>query len=198
MSALTRDRKTILLVVAAVLLVAVLARYGVFSGSDTAPAVAAVDSVPQAEKRLEVLRKKAAAAPGREQALAKVKAELQEREKGIVLAATSEEARAHLLETLHATATVNGFDARGANTLPQPKPLGKDYGQVSVGQDFTCGIDQLVNFLAAIANQPEILATESIYIGTRADKNKTVLVRLTLSGVVPRKLVPEKKGLAAF
>ena len=47
MSALTRDRKSILLVVAAVLLVAVLARYGVFSGSDSAPTVAAVDSVPQ-------------------------------------------------------------------------------------------------------------------------------------------------------
>ena len=61
MSAFTRDRKSILYGIAiAVLLVAVLARYGVFSGSDTAPAVAAVDSVPLAEKRLEVLRKKAA------------------------------------------------------------------------------------------------------------------------------------------
>ena len=198
MSTFTRDRKTILFVVAALLLVAVLARYGVFSGSGTAPAVAAVDSVALAEKRLELLREKAAAAPGREQVLQKVKAELLEREKGIVLADTSEEARAHLLETLHATAGANGFDARGANTLPQPKPLGKDYGQVSVGQEFTCGIDQLVNFLAAIANQPEILATESIYIGARGDKNKTVQVRLTLSGVVPRKLVPEKKGLASF
>jgi hypothetical protein len=198
MSTFTGNRKPLLFGVAAVLLVAVLLRYGVFSGSDTAPAVAPVDSVPLAEKRLEVLRKKAAAAPGREQALEKVKAELLAREKGIVLAATSEEARAHLMETLHATAAANGFDARGANTLPQPKPLGKDYGQVSVGEDFTCGIDQLVNFLAAIANQPEILATESIYIGAHGDKNKTVLVRLTLSGVVPRKLVPEKKGLGAF
>ena len=198
MNVSTQNRKPILFGVAAVLLVAVLARYGVFSGSSTAPTVAPVDSVPLAEKRLEALRKKAAAAPGREQALEKVKAELLAREKGIVLADTSEEARAHLLETLHATASTNGFDARGANTLPQPKPLGKDYGQVSVGQDFTCGIDQLVNFLAAIANQPEILATESIYIGARGDKNKTVQVRLTLSGVVPRKLVPEKKGLATF
>ena len=198
MNVSTQNRKPILFGVAAVLLVAVLARYGVFSGSSTAPTVAPVDSVPVAEKRLEALRKKAAAAPGREQALEKVKAELLAREKGIVLADTSEEARAHLLETLHATAGANGFDARGANTLPQPKPLGKDYGQVSVGQDFTCGIDQLVNFLAAIANQPEILATESIYIGARGDKNKTVQVRLTLSGVVPRKLVPEQKGPSLF
>jgi hypothetical protein len=198
MSAFALNRKPILFALAAVMLLAVLARYGVFSGSDTASAVAPVDSIPLAEKRLEILRKKAAAVPGREQALQKVKAELSVREKGIVLADTSEEARAHLLETLHATAAASGFDARGANTLPQPKPLGKDYGQVSVGQDFTCGIDQLVNFLAAMANQPEILATESIYVGARGDKNKSVTVRVTFSGVVPRKLVPEKKGLASF
>jgi hypothetical protein len=198
MSVPTPDRKSILFVVAAVLLVVVLARYGVFSGSGAAPTVTPVDSIPLAEKRLDILRKKAATVPGREQALAKVKAELSVREKGIVLADTSEEARAHLLETLHATASANGFDARGANTLPQPKPLGTDYGQVSVGQEFTCGIDQLVNFLAGIADQPEILATDSVFIGARGDKNKSVTVRLTLSGVVPRKLVPEKKGLATF
>ena len=30
------------------------------------------------------------------------------------------------------------------------------------------------------------------------DKKKNVQVRLSLSGVVPKKLVPEKKGLAGF
>jgi len=144
----------------------VLAKYGVFSGSDSSASVAAVDSVPLAEKRLELLRKKAATVPGREAVLKTGEAGLLEREKGIVLADTAQEAGAHLLETLHATAAANGFDARGANTLPQPKPLGKDYGQVSVGQDFTCGIDQLVNFLAAIAKQPEILATRAFTSGT--------------------------------
>jgi hypothetical protein len=194
-----RDRRTILFIVAGLMLAAVLYRYGVFAGgSDSTPSVvaagAAVDSIPMAEKRLEILRRKAATVPGREQVLAGVKAELASREKGIVVADTAEEARAHLMETLHSTAAMNGFDARGANMLPQPKPLGKDYGQVSVGEDFTCGIDQLVNFLAAIATQPEAMATESIYIGARGDKNKTVQVKLTLSGVVPRRLVPEKKG----
>ncbi len=69
---------------------------------------------------------------------------------------------------------------------------------LSADGEFTCGIDQLVNFLAGIADQPEILATDSVFIGARGDKNKSVTVRLTLSGVVPRKLVPEKKGLATF
>jgi len=197
MSRPTLHRKSLLLLAAGVLLAAVLAKYGVFGGG-TDSLVTAVDSVPVAEKRLEILRRKAATAPGREQALAKLQGELQAREKGIVVAGTAEQARAHLLELLHSLAAQNGFDASGADLLPEPKPLGKDYGQVSVGQNFTCGVDQLVNFLTAIANQPETLATESIYIANRNSKDKTVQVRLTLAGVVPRKLVPEKKGLASF
>jgi hypothetical protein len=197
MSRPTLTRKTIVLPLIGVLLIAVLAKYGVFGGGQGA-VVAAVDSVPTAEKRLEILRRKAAMVPGRESVLGQVRAELQKREKGIVVAGTAEQARAHLIERLHALAAGNGFDASGAETLPQPKPLGKDYGQVSVGQNFTCGIDQLVNFLAATANEPEALATESIYIAARGTKEKTIQVRLTLSGVVPKALVPEKKGLGSF
>ena len=69
---------------------------------------------------------------------------------------------------------------------------------VSVGETFTCGIDQLVNFLAAMANEPELLATDEIQHHGRPDKNKNIQVRLNLSGVVPRKLVPDKKGRAGF
>jgi hypothetical protein len=63
---------------------------------------------------------------------------------------------------------------------------------------FTCGIDQLVNLLAALANEPEILATNQIQVTGGNDKKKNLQVRLNLSGVVPRKLVPEKKGVGTF
>ena len=187
----------ILLPLAGVLLLGVLWKYGVFAGGNHS-LVSVIDSVPVAEKRLEVLRRKAAMVSGREEILKKVKADLEEREKGIVTAGTAEQARAHLLEVLHSVAARNGFDASGADTLPQPKPMGKDYGQVSVGQNFTCGIDQLVNFLSDLANHPEAVATESIFVSGRNSKDKTVQVRLTLAGVVPRKLVPEKKGPGSF
>jgi hypothetical protein len=101
-----------------------------------------------------------------------------------------------LLDVLHKTALANGFDSNGAVQLPEPKALGKDYGQVSVGQNFTCGIDQLVNFLSVIANEPEILATDTINLIPNRDKNKNITVRLIFSGVIARKLVPEKKGVS--
>ena len=61
-------------------------------------------------------------------------------------------------------------------------------------ETFNCGIEQFVNFMAALANEPQIVATNDIHITGGRDKNKNVQVRLSLSGVVPRKLVPVKKG----
>jgi len=50
-----------------------------------------------------------------------------------------------------------------------------------------------VNFLSAIANQPEILATDSIFVAPVRNKNKDIIVRLTFSGVIARKLVRRRK-----
>ena len=192
----TLDRRLILLLLGALLLIAVL-RFGVYGDRPT-QVVAASESIPAAENRLERLRRVAATVPGKETLFKQVSAELETREKGILKADTAAQAQAQLLNVIHTIAAANGIDARGAEGFPPPKPLAADYGDVSVPVTFTCGIDQLVNFLAALANEPEILATDEIQIAGGNDKKKNVQVRLTLSGVVPRKLVPEKKGLAAF
>jgi hypothetical protein len=192
MNHLSRNRQMMLFGTLAVMLAAVLVRYGVLGGAQGS-VVASHDSIPVARQRLEILRRKAATVPAKEAILKQVTAELQGREKGIVLAATAEQARAHLMDVLHTSAKANGFDSQGASQLPEPKALGKDYGQVSVGQNFTCGIDQLVNFLSAIANEPEILATDTIIVAPVRNKNKDITVRLTLSGVIPKNLVPQKK-----
>jgi hypothetical protein len=55
-----------------------------------------------------------------------------------------------------------------------------------------------VNFLAALTTEPQLLATDDVRVTSTNAKEKTVGVRLTLAGVVPRSLVPVRKGLAAF
>jgi hypothetical protein len=42
------------------------------------------------------------------------------------------------------------------------------------------------------------VATNELSINAANAKQKTVSVRMTVSGLVPRRLVPVKKGLAAF
>jgi hypothetical protein len=198
MSQPSRSRQLLLYGTAASLLLTVLMRYGVFGGGDQATVAVAHLSIPVAQQRLEILRRKAALVPGKEAVLKQVQAELAQREKGIVQESTAAQAQAHLMELLHRTALANGFDTQGAAQLPEPKALGKDYGQVSVGQNFTCGIDQLVNFLSAIANEPEILATDSVIVASAKNKNKDIQVRLIFAGVIPKNLVPEKKGVNTF
>jgi hypothetical protein len=186
------DRR--LLILLATMAVSVILRFAFFSGSSAPAVVAATEDIPSAEKRLQKLRAQAATLPAREALLKQVTAELSTREKGIIQADTAPQAQAYLLDTIHRIAAQNGFDARGADQFTEPKPLGDAYGVVSVTESFNCQIEQLVNFLAQLDSQPEIIATNEIHINGGHDKNKTVQVRVSLSGVVARKLVPVRKG----
>jgi hypothetical protein len=186
-----------LLIVLAVMAVSVVLRYS-FSGDSGPAAVAApVDDIPAAERRLLKVREQAATVPAKEALLKQVTGELQAREKGLIQADTAAQAQAVLLETVRRLAQQNGFDARGADQFTEAKPLGDAYAVVSVTVTFTCAIEQLVNFLANLDGQPEILSTNEIHaVGTR-DKKKQIQVRLGLSGVGQRKLLPPKKGPAS-
>ena len=182
-----------LLWLAVVMGILVLLRYTVFAERQP-EIVAPVESVPLAEKRLERMREIAATVDGKEATAKLAAADLAVREKGLIQAETSAQAQAQLLDIIRRVAAKNGFDARGVDQFSEARPLGADYGVVSVTETFTCAIEQLVNFLADISGQPEILATNEIHISGGNDKKKNVQVRLSLSGVVPRKLVPVKKA----
>jgi hypothetical protein len=186
----TLDRKTAILWISAVAAILIL-RFFVLA--DRSPdVVAASESVPMAEKRLERLRQISATVPGKEALMKQASAELESREKGMLKAETGAQAQAQLQELLHKVGAANGIDIRGIEEM-RIKPLGADYGEASVTVRFTCLIEQLVNLLAALATQPELVSTNQIQITGNADKNKTIQVRLTLSGVVTRKLAQEKK-----
>ena len=191
----TLDRRTILVLAGGLALV-LLARMWVNRGSE-ATVDQPMDSIPKAEKRLQQLREKVATIPGKETVLKQVQADLEAREKGIIKVDSAAQAQAQLLDTIRHIANAEGIDARGAEEL-RVKALTADYGEVSVAVTFTCRIEQLVNFLAALANDPQMLATNELHVSQGNPKEKTVQVRLSVSGVVPKKLVPEKKGLAAF
>jgi len=186
----TLDRKTAILWISAVAAILIL-RFFVLA--DRSPdVVAASESVPMAEKRLERLRQIASTVPGKEALMKQASAELDSREKGMLKAETGAQAQAQLQELLHKVGAANGIDIRGIEEM-RIKLLGADYGEASVTVRFTCLIEQLVNLLAALATQPELVSTNQIQITGSADKSKTVQVRLTLSGVVARKLAQEKK-----
>ena len=187
----TLERKTVILWISGVVLILSL-RFVVLA--DRSPAVVtASESVPMAEKRLERLRQIAATVPGKEALMKLASGELESREKGMLKAETGAQAQAQLQELLHRVGGSNGIDIRGVEDM-RIKAFGSDYGEASVTVRFTCLIEQLVNLLAALANEPEMLSTNEIQVNGGTDKNKTIQVRLTLSGVVSKKLVPKNTG----
>ena len=191
----TLDRRTVVGLVAGVAAVAML-RFVVFADKPAA-VVSASDSIPMAEKRLAKLRAAVATVPGKEKVARLVSNDLAVREKGMLLADTAAQAQAQLLQIIRRTGKDEGIDVRGAEEM-KVRPLADDYGEVIVAVSFTCRIDQFVNFLADLANCPELVATSDIRVNSANLKDKSVAVRLALSGVVPRKLVPEKKGVESF
>ena len=191
-----RNRRALVALVPAVVVIVLIRLFS--GGGDTAPAAAGtVDSIPQAERRLERLRRLAATVPAREVAVKQARQEVAEREKHLLAADTASQAQAQLLQIVRRVGKDNAIDVRGGEIGPV-RALGDDYGEVAVSVLFDCQIDKLVNFLAGLSAEPEALATSDIRIASTNSKQKAVSVRVTLSGVVRRGLVPAKKGPVLF
>jgi hypothetical protein len=191
-----RDQRALMLLVPTVAVILVMKLCG--GGSTPQVAEANADSVALAEKKLARYRQLAATVPGKEALLRQANSDVTVQETGLIPADTAQQAQAQLLQVIRALGKDEGIDARGGEFGPV-RPLGADYGEVSVSVSFECGIEQLVNFLAALTSEKQLLATSEIRITSANPKQKTVSVRLSVSGVVPRKLVPEQqKGSSPF
>jgi hypothetical protein len=161
--------------------------------------VASSDSVGAAEKRLARLREIAATVPAKQDIAVKASAELATREKGLLAADTAPQAQAQLIQIIRRLGTGEAPPIEIRSTeLGAVRPFGDAYGEASVSVQIECRIDQLINLLASLASQPELVSASDVRVNTTNVKDKTVTVRLTVAGVVPRKLVPEKKGAATF
>jgi Type II secretion system (T2SS), protein M subtype b len=193
-----RDRRALV-----ILGVALLAGGLIYWFSNSTPAssgesakAAPVDSIDRAQQRLAILRKQAATLAGKQAVLQQASLELGGREKGLIPGDTAEQAQAQLLQVVRRVAAQQTPPLEmGQVELGRPRSYGNAYGQVSVSITLTCRIDELVNFLAALGAQPELTATEEIRFGASNPKQKTMPVRLTVTGLVAKRLIPQQKGL---
>lgn len=157
----------------------------------------ATDTVATAEKQLDKLRAAAATVPQKQEIFKQVSSDLALREKGIINADTAQQAQAQIFQILRKLAhDENPPVELRSQEIGAVKPFG-DYGEVFVAVQIECGIDQLVNILVGLAARPELIASNELRVTSSNAKDKTIGVRLAVSGVVPRKLVPGKKGAGA-
>lgn len=153
------------------------------------------ESSEVAEKRLARVRQMAGQVPAKEELLKQARADLLQREKGLLDGETAAQAQAQLISIVRKVGREEAPPVEIRSTEIGPvRPLGDAYGEVLVSMTVDCRIDQLVNLLSSLAAQPEIVATSDLRVGAARAKDKIINVRMTVSGVVPKRLVPERKG----
>ncbi len=193
-----RDKRILLIGAPAILLILIV-RF-VFLSDSSAPSVKPVGqlrSAPLAEKQLARYRQMAATVPAKQALFDQADAERALREKGVLVADTAPQAQARLLEIGKKVAKSEGIDLRGSE-LGQVRGLGPYYGEATVTVTFECHIEQFVNFMASLSREPELIAPTDLRVNTANVKEKTINVRMTLGGMVPKKMVPEKKGFSLY
>jgi hypothetical protein len=190
-----RERKMLLLLAPA-LLIGLILRLTLFSDAGSSTAVANTGNIPLAQQRVARLRQLKALVPGREAVMKQTSADVAARERGMIPGDTAAQAQAALLEAARRVGKSDQIDVRGAE-FQAPKTLG-DYGLVYAAITFECHVEQLVNFLADLGRQPELMVPSEERITAGLAKQKLIAVRIVLAGVVPKKLIPDKKALGAF
>jgi len=190
-----REKKAVAALAGALAISAMVLLYEFWPAGSPAQAAVSAQSVAQMEQRLARAREIAATVPSKQEILKKVTADLQTREKSLIRADTAQQAQAQVITILRGlgAAEVPPIEIR-ATELGAIAPFGDDYGAVNVSIQIDCRIEQLLNFLAALAARPELIATRDLRVAAGNPKDKTLNVRLTVAGIVPKNLVPQKKG----
>jgi len=190
-----REKKAVAALGAALAITAVVLIYEFWPAGSAAVADASPQSVPQVEQRLARVREIAASVPGKQEILKKVAGDLEIREKGLIRAETAQQAQAQVITILRGLGAAEAppIEIR-ATELGATVPFGDDYGAVNVSILIDCRIDQLINFLAALAARPELIATRDLRVVSGDPKQKTLSVRITVAGIVPKNLATQKKG----
>lgn len=189
-----REKKTI--IVSGVLAVLMIAYWALTREEEVpGPVLPVATTIPQAELQLKRMRELAASVPARQEILKQASADLAVREKGLIQADTAAQAQAQLVETLRKLGRTQqpAINLRNSEIGPV-KTYGDRYGEVTVSVNFEARIEQIVQLLSDVTAQKEIIGVNDVRIGAANPKEKIMPVRLTISGLVRRQLVPEKKG----
>lgn len=190
-----RDRRALMLLGGAVALFLVLQLDMFAPGSASGPAAtdAALDAL---EQRLQLAQVQARQRPLTEAELSAAERRLEKAESRLLESADPALAQAEMRSLVGQLLDAEGIPLRASRF--SPVKLEQDrYAQVPLVVEFTCGIEQMVNFMAAIANAPRLLATRDIRIRPDKPEVKSIAVVMTVAGFLPMDRAPELAEKAA-
>lgn len=186
-----RDRRALMLLAAAVVVYAAVALWP----EDSAVVPASVMTPAEAQARLSSLRRVAAGLEERQKVRDEVNSRLEAREKGLISAETMAQAQAQMLQAVRKVLSMQSPPVSfRASEFGQPRPVGDHYALTTVTFTLECGIEQIVNLLADLGNQPELMATQDLTFSPATNPQKNVPLRLTVGALVPRALLDAEEA----
>ena len=190
-----RDRRalTFLGVAVGLFLVLQLDIFAPSSASGSTTSDAALDAL---EQRLQLAQVQARQRPLTEAELSAAQRRLEKAEGRLLASADPALAQAEMRSLVGQLLDAEGIPLRASRfatvTLEQDR-----YAQVPLVVEFTCGIEQMVNLMAAIANSSALLATRDIRIRPDKPEVKSIAVTMTVAGFLPLDRAPELAEKAA-
>jgi hypothetical protein len=186
-----RDRRALALLAAALAVYTVVA----LLPEESAVAPAAAMTPAEARARLSSLRRVASGIEERQKLHGEVKARLEAREKGLIAAGTMAQAQAQMLQAVRKVLSMQSPPVNfRASEFGQPRPAGEHYALTTVTFTLECGIEQIVNLLADLGNQPELMAAQDMSFSPATNPQKNVPLRLTVGALVPRALLEAEEA----
>lgn len=190
-----RDRRALILLGAAVALFLVL-QLDVLAPSSAGGSSASGAALDALEQRLQLAQVQARQRPLTEAELSAAQKRLAKVEGRLLESADPALAQAEMRSVVGQLLDAEGIPLRASRF--SPVKLEQDlYAQVPLVVEFTCGIEQMVNFMAAVANSSRLLATRDIRIRPDKPEVKSVNVTMTVAGFLPMDRAPELAESAA-
>jgi Tfp pilus assembly protein PilO len=188
-----RDRRALIVLGAAL---AVMAAVYFWPEPKVETVGASVSTVEQAAARLDRVRQEAAQLSVRTEALKQSREQLAALEKGLLAGESAAQIQAQLLQVFRRVARAQSpaLDIR-QSSFGRTQPFG-DYAQVTLSATLECRIEQLVNLIADLASQPELLSLEELHINAANAKEKTIGVQLVVAGLANRATAMPAAGAA--
>jgi Tfp pilus assembly protein PilO len=140
-------------------------------------------SLPIQEKKLEKYREVAQIAPLRSGEVVTVENRLRQNESGLLASKTAALASAELQDLVTQLAAKQRIDLHSNEFLPV-KPVSPYYATVPMTIQFQCRLDQLVDLLQDVTQNPKYLTVSKMSIQSTAAKDKSVSVGLLISGMM--------------
>lgn len=192
---ITERERRLLIALVPVLLITLFVYYWTEPSTSAAPVVAdTAAAIDIAQARLDRVRAVAATVPPLRDLKQKTGAELAQWEKRLVQADTPAQAQAQLLQIFRRVARQQGptLEIRGSD-LGTVQPSNA-YAEIALNVNIDCQVENLLNLLTDIASQPELLSWRDLRVTSQDNKQKRIMVSLTLLALAPAKLINRPAG----